>query len=223
MFAVGLPTSLQAFFMISSMVIAVPTGIKIFNWLATLWRGNISFDTPMLFALGFLGVFVDGRPDWDLPRRLPRRLAGARHATSSSRTSTTRSSAASMFAIFAGLFYWWPKMFGRTLDEKLGKWQFWLVFDRLQPHVLPAAPARASRGCRAASTRTRNQSWEGYNMASTIGAYVMARRLLFFVWNVIKTTARAARASATTRGRRTRSSGTRPRRRRRTTSTRCRT
>ena len=79
MFAVGLPTSLQAFFMISSMVIAVPTGIKIFNWLATLWRGNITFDTAMLFACGFLGVFVVGGLLGHLPRRLPRRLAGARH------------------------------------------------------------------------------------------------------------------------------------------------
>ena len=60
MFTVGLPISLQAFFMIASMVIAVPTGIKVFNWLATLWRGNLSFETPMLYALGFLSLFVIG-------------------------------------------------------------------------------------------------------------------------------------------------------------------
>ena len=126
MFAVGLPTSLQAFFMISSMVIAVPTGVKIFNWLATLWRGNITFDTAMLLACGFLGVFVVGGlsgiylaafpVDWQVTdtyfvvAHLHYVIFGG-----------------AVFAIFSGLFYWWPKMFGRTLDEKLGKWQFWVV------------------------------------------------------------------------------------------------
>ena len=79
LFTVGLPISLQAYFMIASMIIAVPTGIKIFNWLATLWRGNISFETPMLYALGFLSIFILGGAHRHLPRGLPHRLAGARH------------------------------------------------------------------------------------------------------------------------------------------------
>ena len=79
MFTVGLATYLNVWFMLASMVIAVPTGMKIFNWLATLWRGNISLDTPMLFALGFLSRLHDRRPVGDLPGRVPDRLAGARH------------------------------------------------------------------------------------------------------------------------------------------------
>src|SRR3984957_4946363 len=127
MFAVGLPLGLDIFFMISSMIIAIPTGVKIFNWLATLWRGNISFDTPMLWALGFIAVFTIGGlsgillaafpVDWDLTQtyfvvaHLHYVLFGG-----------------SMFAIFGGLYYWWPKMFGRMLDERLGKLHFWFVF-----------------------------------------------------------------------------------------------
>ena len=136
MFTVGLPISLQAFFMIASMVIAVPTGIKIFNWLATLWRGNLSFDTPMLFALGFLSLFVIGGLtgiylaafpiDWQVHDSYF--VVAHFHYTLLGGV---------VFAIFAGLFYWWPKMFGRMLDEKLGKWQFWLLFVGFNVAFMP--------------------------------------------------------------------------------------
>ncbi len=185
MFAVGLPTSLQAFFMISSMVIAVPTGIKIFNWLATLWRGNITFDTAMLFACGFLGVFVVGGlsgiylaafpVDWQVHDTYF--VVAHFHYVIFG---------GSVFAIFSGLFYWWPKMFGRTLDEKLGKWQFWVVLIGFNLTFFPQHLLGLEGMPRRIYTYA-NQSWEGYNMASTIGAYVTGIGLLFFVWNVIKT------------------------------------
>ena len=185
MFAVGLPTSLQAFFMISSMVIAVPTGIKIFNWLATLWRGIISFDTPMLFALGFLSVFVIGGlsgiylaafpVDWQVHDTYF--VVAHFHYVIFG---------GAVFAIFAGLFYWWPKMFGRTLNEKLGKWQFWVTMIGFNLTFFPQHLLGLEGMPRRVYTYS-NQSWEGYNMASTIGAYVTAAGLLFFVWNIVKT------------------------------------
>ena len=148
-----MPTYLNIWFMLASMVIAVPTGIKIFNWLATLWRGNITLETPMLFALGFISVFTIGGLsgiylaafpiDWQVHdtyfvvAHFHYVLFGG-----------------SVFAILGGLFYWWPKIFGRFLSERLGKWTFWLVVRRLQPDLLPAAPARADRDARAASTPT---------------------------------------------------------------------
>ncbi len=148
MFAVGLPIGLDIFFMLSSMIIAIPTGVKIFNWLATIWRGNISFDTPMLWALGFIGVFTLGGLsgiflaafpiDWAVTdtyfvvAHLHYVLFGG-----------------SIFGIFGGLYYWWPKMFGRALDERLGKAHFWLDLRGLQPDLLPAAHARAARDAAA--------------------------------------------------------------------------
>ena len=93
LFTVGMGTGLNSFFMIASFLVAIPTGIKILNWLATLWRGNISFDTPMLFALGLDRAVRDRRPDRDLRRRVSRSTGSCTTRTSSSRTSTTRCSA----------------------------------------------------------------------------------------------------------------------------------
>ena len=187
MFAVGMPIGLDIFFMISSMIIAIPTGVKIFNWLATIWRGNISFDTPMLWALGFIGVFTIGGLsgiflaafpiDWQVTdtyfvvAHLHYVLFGG-----------------SIFGIFAGLFYWWPKMFGRILDERLGKLQFWLVFIGFNLTFFPQHLLGLLGMPRRVYTYQQHGLWEVYNMISTIGSFVMAFGMLIFVVNVIKTT-----------------------------------
>ncbi|HXF97051.1 MAG TPA: cytochrome c oxidase subunit I [Gaiellaceae bacterium] len=185
MFTVGLPISLQVWFMLASMVIAVPTGMKIFNWLATLWRGNLHFDTPMLFALGFLSLFVIGGLtgiylaafpiDWQVHDSYF--VVAHFHYTLLGGV---------VFAIFAGLFYWWPKMFGRLLDERLGKWQFWLLFVGFNLAFFPQHFLGLEGMPRRIYTYA-DESWEGYNLVSTVGSYVMAIAVLLFAINVAKT------------------------------------
>jgi cytochrome c oxidase subunit I len=193
MFSVGLPGYLQGFFMISSMIIAVPTGIKIFNWLATTWRGNIHFDTPMLFALGFIGIFTIGGLsgiflaaypfDWQVTdtyfvvAHLHYVLFGG-----------------SLFALFAALSYWWPKMFGKMLSERLGKLSFWLIFTGMNLTFFPMHMLGLLGMPRRIYTYNQGGLWEWYNMTSTIGSGVMALGIFVFAWNIVRTTRLGVRA-----------------------------
>ena len=193
MFAVGLPNYVQGFFMISSMVIAVPTGIKIFNWLATTWRGNLHFDTPMLFALGFIaiftigglsGIFVAAYPfDWQVTdtyfivAHLHYVLFGG-----------------SIFAVFAALHYWWPKIFGKLLSEPLGKVSFWLIFVGMNVTFFPMHFLGLLGMPRRVYTYHYGGIWEWYNLTSTIGSGIMSLGILVFAWNVLKTHRSGARA-----------------------------
>ncbi|MHB8650031.1 MAG: cytochrome c oxidase subunit I [Gaiellaceae bacterium] len=183
MFAVGMPVGLDSFFMITSMVIAVPTGIKIFNWLATAWRGSIHFDTPMLFALGFIalftmgglsGIFLAAFPvDWQVTdtyyvvAHLHYVLFGG-----------------SVFGIFAGLFYWWPKMFGRMLDERLGKICFWTLFAGFNLTFLPQHMLGLLGMPRRIWTYSHGGLWEWYNLTSSIGAAIMFAGVAVLVANI---------------------------------------
>ena len=193
MFAVGMPIGLDIFFMLSSMTVAIPTGVKIFNWLATLWRGNISFDTPMLWCLGFLGVFTIGG------------LSGIFLAAFPIDWQVTDTYfvvahfhyvlfGGSMFAIFGGLYYWWPKMFGRILDERLGKLHFWLIFFGFNLTFFPQHMLGLLGMQRRIYTYHQHGLWEAYNMASSIGSYVMAAGMLVFAFNVIQTSRVGRRA-----------------------------
>ena len=172
MFTVGLPVGLQIFFMLSSMAIAVPTGIKIFNWVATTWRGNLIFDTPMLYALGFIvvftigglsGIFVAVFPfDWQvhdtyfIVAHFHYVLMGG-----------------SLFALIAAIYYWWPKMFGRRLDERLGKLSFWLVFVGFNVTFQPQHLLGLLGMQRRTYTYPDEPLWFAYNLVSSLGAYVM--------------------------------------------------
>ena len=185
MFTTGLGTGLNSFFMISSMVIAVPTGIKIFNWIATTWRGNVQFDTAMLFALGFIalftmgglsGIFVAAFPvDWQvndtyyIVAHFHYVLFGG-----------------SMMGLFGGLYYWWPKMFGRMLDERLGKAHFWLTFVGFNLTFLPMHMLGLLGMVRRVYTYQHGGLWETYNLISTTGSGIMAAGMLVFVWNIVR-------------------------------------
>jgi len=193
MFSVGLPNFLNVFFMLSSMVIAVPTGVKIFNWLATTWRGNLIFDTAMLWALGFIGVFTIGGlsgifvaafpVDWQVTDTYF--VVAHMHYVMFG---------GAVFAAFAGIFYWWPKMFGRLLDERLGKAQFWLVFIGFNLTFFPQHMLGLMGMPRRIFTYYRHGLFEAYNLMSTIGSGIMAIGLLLFVINVIRTQRAGRRA-----------------------------
>ena len=186
MFAVGMPIWLNSFFMLTTVLVAIPTGVKIFNWLATMWRGNLSFDTPMLFALGFIAVFTIGGlsgvmlaafpVDWQLTdtyfvvAHLHYVLFGG-----------------SILGIFGGLHYWWPKVFGRLLSETLGKWTFWLLFIGINVAFFPQHLLGLEGMPRRVYTYSEGGSWEVYNFISTVGSFVMAVGVLFFFFNVLRT------------------------------------
>jgi cytochrome c oxidase subunit 1 len=194
MFSVGLPNFLNVFFMLSSMVIAVPTGVKIFNWIATTWRGNLIFDTAMLWALGFIAVFTIGGlsgiflaafpVDWQVTdtyfvvAHMHYVLFGG-----------------AVFGTFAALYYWWPKLFGRLLDERLGKINFWLVFIGFNLTFFPQHMLGLMGMPRRNFTYTEHGLTQAYNLLSTIGSGVMTIGLLVFVWNVIKTSRVGLRAA----------------------------
>jgi cytochrome c oxidase subunit I len=172
MFTTPTGTVVLAFFMLSSFAIAVPTGIKIFNWLATLWRGTLVMKTPLYFSLGFLSTFVIGGisgvilaifpVDWQLHdsyfvvAHFHYVLFGG-----------------SVFGIFAGLYYWFPKMSGRMLSEGLGKVSFWFMFIGFNLTFLIQHSAGLSGMPRRVYDYPEGAGWTGYNLASTIGSYIL--------------------------------------------------
>ena len=125
MFTVGMPTSAQLFFMYSTMLIAVPTGVKVFNWVATMWRGSMTFETPMLFAIGFVFLFTLGGftglvlaiTPVDIQLQDTYYVVAHFHYVLVS---------GALFSIFGGIYFWLPKWTGHMYDETLGKWHFWL-------------------------------------------------------------------------------------------------
>jgi cytochrome c oxidase subunit 1 len=185
LFTVGYGSGLNGFFMVSSMLVGIPTGVKILNWVATTWRGNLIFDTPMLYALGFValfliggltGIFLAAFPvDWQVHNTAY--VVAHFHYTLVG---------GSMFAVFAGLFYWWPKIFGRKLDERLGKLSFWTIFVGFNLTFMPLHLVGLLGMPRRVYTYTEGGLWEWYNLISTIGSGIMAVGILLILVAVIK-------------------------------------
>ena len=193
MFATGLgPVAISAFGL-STMLIAVPTGVKIFNWLGTVYGGAVKLTTAMLFSLGFIAMFTLGG------------LSGVLHSIVVADTQQTDTYfvvahfhyvlfGGLVFGLFSGFYYWWPKIFGRMLDEKLGKLHFWLLFIGFNAAFLPQHMLGILGMRRRIYTYPHHGIWEVYNMISTIGAFTMGVGMLVFLANVIKTARTGQRA-----------------------------
>jgi cytochrome c oxidase subunit I len=185
MFAVGMSAISNTFFAISTMMVAVPTGIKIFNWIGTMWGGRIRYATPMLFSLAFLiqfliagltGIMLSAAPfDWQLTdsyfvvAHFHYVIVGA-----------------IVFMIFAAVYYWYPKATGRMLDERLGRWHFilflvgfHLTFDTMHLPGVLGMPRRIY-------TYGAERGWGTLNLICTVGAVVQAAATLIFVFNVVR-------------------------------------
>lgn len=195
MFTVGIGPIANALFAIATMLIAVPTGIKIFNWLLTLWGGQISFTTSNLFALGFIPTFVIGGmtgvmlsvPPADFQFQDSYFVVAHFHYTIVGGMA---------FGLFAGLYYWWPKMFGRLLDEKLGKWNFWLFFIGFHLTFFPQHFLGVLGMPRRVFTYMPGQGLELGNLISTIGALLMGLGTIAFLLNIFTTNRKPKNAPA---------------------------
>jgi cytochrome c oxidase subunit 1 len=173
-----------------TMLIAVPTGVKFFNWIGTMWGGSLTFETPMLWALGFLATFLFGgvtgvilsTPALDFQLSDSYFVVAHFHYTVFGTV---------VFAVFGGFYFWWPKLTGRMLDETLGKWHFWTTFIGFHTTFLiqhwygmQGAPRRYADYLPEDNITTLNQ-------ISTVGSMILGLSMLFFVWNVIITARRA--------------------------------
>ena len=164
---------LLPFFSLLSLLIAVPTGIKFFNWIGTMWRGQLHFTTPMLFSIGFLFAFLMGgvtgvmlaAPPIDFFTHDTYFVVAHFHQVLFG---------TAVFAGFAGLYYWYPKMFGRMLSDKLGKWHFWIMFVGFWLTFMPQYIVGLKGMPRRVAEYPSDLGWQIYNDLSTIGAFVIA-------------------------------------------------
>jgi cytochrome c oxidase subunit 1 len=183
MFTVGINTYVEGFFMLMTMLIAVPTGIKFFNWIATAWWGSVEFTVPMKFVFGFLATFLIGG------------ITGIYLASVPVDTQLHQSYyvvahlhyvlfGGSVFGILAGIYYWFPKITGRLLNRKLGEWNFWTVFVGFNGTFLIMHTLGLEGMPRRIWTYS-NEAWAATNLIITISSFLIAFSILLFLINVI--------------------------------------
>ena len=174
------------FFSFFTFLIAVPTGIKFFNWLATMWRGQLRFTTAMLFVLGFISLFLIGGLDGAFLAVVPFdfHVQDTYWVVSHLHYVLV---AGSVFGIFAALFYWFPKMSGRMLDERLGKLQWVLLFVGTNITFFPQHLLGLDGMIRRIVDYAPNPGWTELNLLSSVGAFMIAASVLPFIWNVFIT------------------------------------
>ncbi len=174
------------FFALMTMLIAVPTGVKFFNWIGTMWRGSVSFDTPMLWTMGFLITFLFGGLTGIILSAPPLDFAVSDSYFVVAHFHYTVFGTV-VFLFFAGLYFWWPKMTGKMLNERLGKIHFWLLFVGFQVTFLVQHWLGVQGMPRRYGDYLPADGFELLNTISTVGAAILGISTLFFIWNVIKT------------------------------------
>jgi heme/copper-type cytochrome/quinol oxidase subunit 1 len=184
MFTIGMTSYSNSFFTITTMLVGIPTGMKIFNWIATMWGGKIRFQAPMLFSIAFLfqfliagltGIMLAGAPfNWQ--------LSGSYFVVAHFHYVIV---GAILFMIFAAFYYWYPKITGRMYSEKLASWHFWLffigyhlTFDFMHIAGILGMPRRIY-------TYEPGRGWDTLNMIVTIGVFFQIAGVLFFVINLL--------------------------------------
>jgi cytochrome c oxidase subunit I len=184
MFAVGMSRTEDLFFVVSSLLVSIPTGIKFFNWLATMYGGRISFASPMLFVAGFLSMFLIGgltgimlaAAPWNFQLTDSYFVVGHFHFVLIGGT---------LFGVFAGIHYWFPKVTGRMLSERLARWQFWLLYIGFIMTFVPMHVAGILGMPRRIYTYDADRGWAIWNQLTTIGALIQVPSFAIFVVNVI--------------------------------------
>ncbi|MBL8977558.1 MAG: cytochrome c oxidase subunit I [Gemmatimonadetes bacterium] len=186
MFSTGMGPFADAFFALATMIIAIPTGVKIFNWIGTVWGGKLEFKTPMLFALGFIAMFIMGG------------LSGVMHASPPADLQQTDTYfivahfhyvlfGGAIFALTGGAYYWWPKMSGKMLDEGLGTLHFWLMMIGFNLTFFPMHIVGLNGMPRRVYTYSAESNFELLNKMETVGAFLLGLAMLVFMWNILKT------------------------------------
>ena len=184
MFTTGMGTIADAAFAGSTMLIAIPTGIKMFNWVATCFGGRISFTTPMLFALGFLTTFLIGGLTGPMLAAVPLDLhfqdsyfvVGHFHYVLFGGL---------ILALMGGVYYWFPKITGRMMDERIGKWHFWLMFAGMNLTFFPMHFVGLDGMPRRVGTYAAGMGWDFWNMFITVSAFLIGVSILVFLWNLV--------------------------------------
>ena len=185
MFTVGLGPVANSVFALTTMAIAVPTGVKIFNWIATMWKGSIDFNPAMLFAVGFIWLFILGG------------LSGVMHSSAASDAQQQDTYfivahihyvlfGGSIMALLAGIYYWFPKITGRILNRGLGKLNFWVTFIAMNITFFPMHFLGLNGMPRRIYTYESSMGWDLWNIVATAGSFMLAAGILIFVVNAVR-------------------------------------
>jgi cytochrome c oxidase subunit 1 len=164
----------------------VPTGVKMFNWLATMWGGSLSFRTPMLYVIGFLATFLLGGISGVFQGSVPldKQLHDTYWVVAHFHYVLF---GGSVLGIFGGIHFWWPKITGRMLNERMGKWEFWAMFIGMNLTFFPMHFLGLLGMPRRYYDYPAGRGWEVYNITATIGAFLIALSVLLFIINAVIT------------------------------------